>query len=131
MPQYAFEPPTAPTPGFVQTIRMSENGKPIGMAAWHAAQDTNDGVVQIVEFQIVPEDRRRGHGRALLTMMVRQWAAYHASRKTSLRSAWVVLRQKRHVIARSFFMSQGFNHVATVKDLFDGEDALVYVRAFN
>ena len=78
-----------------------------------------------------PAVRRRGHGRRLPGAMVQQWMAYHAGRKTRLRNGWVMLRHKRHVNARAFFLSQGFNHVATIKDLLDGEDALVYVRTFN
>ena len=131
MPQFTLEPPTAPTPGFLQTIRMSEQGKQVGAATWHAAHDTSDGVVQIVEFQITPEIRRRGHGKRLLAAMLEQWRVYHTTRKTPLRSAWVMLRHKRHVIARAFFLSEGFNHIGTIKDVLDGEDALVYVRTFN
>jgi GNAT superfamily N-acetyltransferase len=131
MPEFTLEPPTAPTPEFLQTIRMTEDGKPVGAATWHAAQDTDDGVVQIVEFQIAQPMRRRGHGKRLLAAMVQQWTAYHAARKTPLRSAWLLLRHKRHVIARAFFLSQGFNHIATIKDLLEGEDGLVYVRTFN
>src|SRR5690349_21479965 len=132
MPQFTFEPPTAPTPGFLQTIRMTEDGKSVGTATWHSAHDTQDGVAQIVEFQIAPPMQRRGHGKQLPAAMVQQWVAYHAARRMPLRrSAWVILRHKRHVIARAFFLSQGFNHVATIKDLLDGEDALVYARTFN
>jgi len=41
------------------------------------------------------------------------------------------VRQKEQVIARSFLMLHGFNHMASVKDLLEDEDGLVYVRTFD
>src|SRR2546422_456048 len=118
MPQFAYDPPASgPAAGMLQTIRMTEAGRPAGVARWHAAADDSgdDGVVQLVDFSVAPEFRRRGYGRQLLAAVVDQARAYHRARGTTLRRMWVVLRHRRHVVARAFFLSQGFTHVATLK----------------
>jgi ribosomal protein S18 acetylase RimI-like enzyme len=131
MPDFTFDPPTAAAPNLLQTVRMSEAEHALGAARWHVAADPSEGIVQVLDFAIEPPYRRRGHGKRLLAALVEQWGAYHRAREIPLRSAWLTLGHKRHVIARAFFMSQGFTHVATIKDLLRDEDALVYVRTFN
>lgn len=119
------------TPNLLQTIRMAEAGRSIGLTRWHSPADSGDGVVQILDFVIEPPHRRQGYGKRLLAATVQQWIAYQRARQLPLRSAWLVLGHKRHVIARAFFMSQGFTHVATIRDVLREEDGLVYVRTFN
>jgi GNAT superfamily N-acetyltransferase len=131
MPQLTYDPPTAPTAGFCQTIRMTEGDQAVGTAVWHAATDANDGVVQILDFNIAEPHRRQGYGKRLMAAVATETLAYHRGRKVAPRRLWVLLRQKRHVIARAFFASQGFTHIATVKDLLTGEDGLVYIRTFD
>jgi GNAT superfamily N-acetyltransferase len=131
MPQLIYDPPTAPIAGFCQTIRMTEGDQIVGTAIWHAATDTHDGVVQILDFSIVKPHCRQGYGKRLMAAVVTETLAYHRARKVAPRRLWVLLRQKRHIIARAFFASQGFTHIGTVKDLLTGEDGLIYIRTFD
>ena len=131
MPEFTYDPPIAPTAGFLQTIKMTEGVKLIGTALWHAAVDSKDGIVQILEFNIVPNFRRHGNGKRLMAALVSQVLAYHLARKMPPRRLWAALRQKSQVIARAFFTSQGFTHIATVKDLMANEEALAYIRTFD
>ena len=131
MPDVTFDPPVAGTDGFLQTIRFHVDDRPIATARWHVVQGTPDGVAQIIDFQVLPPHQRRGHGKRLIAAVIDQLRAYHRARKTALRRVWVGLRHKSHVIARAFFASQGFTHVATVRDLLSDEDLLIYMRTFN
>lgn len=133
MPQLIYEPPTptATAAGFCQTLRMTEGDQTVGSAVWHAAADGDDGVVQILDFSISKPHRRQGYGKRLMTALVAETLAYHRGRKVGPRRLWVMLRQKRHIIGRAFFASQGFTHIATVKDLLANEDGLVYIRTFD
>ena len=131
MPQFTFEPGTSPVAGLRQSICMSEGRTVIGSAAWHSPIDSKDGVIQILEFSIADAVRRQGNGKQLMGSLVREAIAYHQSRQVRLRRLWVALRQKKHIIARAFFASQGFTHIATVKDLLTDEDALIYIRTFD
>ena len=131
MRDLSFDPAVSDADGFFQTIQLHVDGKAVGTARWHALQGGGDGVVQIVDFHVLPPCQRRGHGRRLMGALVEQVRTYHAMRGVSPRRLWVGLRHKTHVIARAFFASQGFTHVATVKDLLVDEDLLVYIRAFN
>ena len=131
MPSFTFDPPTAATAGFTQAIRMNVGERRTGTALWHAATDSTDGVVQILDFQIAEPHRRQGNGKRLMAALVQETLAYHRARNIPARRLWVALRQKRHVIARAFFASQGFSHVATVKELLTDEDALIYIRTFD
>lgn len=131
MPHFTYDPSTAAQAGFVQTITMSERGKRLGVARWHAADDSPDGVVQILDFQIDPPFRRQGNGKKMMAALVEQCLAYSRTRRQPLRRLWVSVRQKKQVIARAFILSQGFTHIATIRDLLDGEDALVCIRTFD
>ena len=131
MPQFVFEPVASPEAGMRQAIRMLEGEKLVGWAAWHSPLDSEDGVIQILEFGVVEGCRRRGNGKQLMGALVRETLAYQQSRKVPPRRLWVLLRQKRHIIARAFFASQGFTHIATVKDLLTDEDGLAYIRTFD
>jgi hypothetical protein len=43
----------------------------------------------------------------------------------------MTIEQKGQVIARSFLMQFGFNHVGTIAEVLKGEDLLIYLRTFN
>ena len=131
MPQFSFDPPISATPGLIQTVRMLEGEQVMGMAIWHAGVDSDDGVVQLLEMNVAESLRRHGRGKRLLAAVVNQTLAYHQLRKVTPRRLWVALRQKRHIIPRAFFASQGFTHISTIKDLLRDEDALVYIRTFD
>ena len=131
MPHFTHDPPTAPRAGFIQTIRMLENDRSIGLARWHAADDSPDGVIQILDFNIEPAYRRQGHGKRLMAALVDECLAYSRARRQPLRRLWLTVRQKKQVIARAFMLSQGFSHIATIRDLLEGEDALVCIRTFD
>jgi ribosomal protein S18 acetylase RimI-like enzyme len=88
-------------------------------------------VAQIVNFHVLAPYQRRGPGKRLMGALIDQLRAYHQARRMPLRRVWIGLRHKSHVIGRAFFASQGFTHVATVKDLLTDEDLLIYMRTFN
>lgn len=131
MPEFIYDPPISPTPGLIQTIRMNEGQASIGTAIWQSASASDDGVAQILDFNITAALCRQGNGKRLLAGLVAQMLAYHRSRDIPARRLWILLRQKRHVIARAFFASQGFTHIATVKEVLRDEDGLIYVRTFD
>ena len=66
-----------------------------------------------------------------MAALVEQCQLYHRNRKKTFRRLWLTLGHKRHVIARAFFLSQGFTHVSTIKDIARDEDLLAYIRAFD
>jgi ribosomal protein S18 acetylase RimI-like enzyme len=129
--QLSADPPLTPITPFLQTVALSQNNRAVATARWHVAPDAPDGVVQLLDFTVVPVRRRQGLGKQLLAALVEQCHAYHRARQVPLRRVWISLRQKQHVIARAFFMSQGFTHIATIKDLLKDEDALIYIRTFD
>jgi GNAT superfamily N-acetyltransferase len=131
MPQFTFDPPISKAPGLIQTIRMTEGDQFMGTAIWHAPLDSDDGVVQLLELNVAESLRRQGLGKRLLAAVVNQTLAYHQLRQITPRRLWVALRQKRHIIPRAFFASQGFTHISTIKHLLQNEDALVYIRTFD
>jgi GNAT superfamily N-acetyltransferase len=131
MPEFTYDPPISPDSGFLQTIRLTEGNETLGTALWQAAEDSEDGIAQILDFSIAAASRRQRNGKQLMQALVAQTRAYHESRKIITRRLWLILRQKRHIVARAFFASEGFVHTGTIKELLRGEDALVYVRTFN
>jgi GNAT superfamily N-acetyltransferase len=116
--------------GFAQTIRLSEGGKMLAIARWHASA-REQGVVQLVELTVHPSHCRRGLGSALLNEVLQQAIVLHQLKKLRLRRIWVSIEQKTQVIARAFVTRHGFHHTATIKDLLDHQDALIYVRTFD
>lgn len=110
---------------------MHEGEKLIGTATWQSATASDDGVAQILDFNIATSLCRQGNGKRLMAALIGQSAAYHRQRSIAPRRLWILLRQKRHVIARAFFTSQGFTHISTVKELLWEEDGLVYIRTFD
>jgi GNAT superfamily N-acetyltransferase len=131
MSSFQYDPPPSQSDGFLQTVRLVDDGEPIATARWHAAPGDADGVVQILDFRVDPSRGRRGHGKRLLAAVIEQCLVYHKLRKRPLRRLWLTLHHKRHVIARAFFLSQGFTHTATIKDVAADGDLLVYVRTFD
>lgn len=131
MSSFQYEPPVAKSDGFLQTVRLVDDGEPIGAARWHAPPGDSDGVVQILEFRVDPSRGRRGNGKRLLAAVIEQCVAYHKLRKRPFRRLWLTLHHKQHVIARAFFLSQGFTHTATIKEIAADGDLLVYVRTFD
>lgn len=128
---FRYDPPISPTAGILQTISLIEDGKAVGVGRWHSAPDETEGVAQIIEFYVPPAHQRQGHGKRLLAALIDQCQLYHRQRKTPFRRLWLPLHHKRHVLARAFFLSQGFNHTATIKEIARDEDLLVYVRTFE
>ena len=135
MPKLTFDPPVRPTAAtadtFLQTIRLTTGDEQIAQARWLTTTDPAHGVVQILDFSVAPAHRRKGHGHFLMESLTAQATEYFALRKTRLRRAWLALEQKRQVIARSFLMQFGFNHVGTISQLLKREDLLIYMRTFD
>jgi ribosomal protein S18 acetylase RimI-like enzyme len=114
--------------GFSQKIVLSVQSTPAGFATWHVT-DGSAGVAQILELQIDPPHRRQGHGRRLLSAVVKQIEQYHQSHNNRLRQVWVMVRQKDEIGARAFLTDCGFHHVGSVPALFRTQDGLIYSRA--
>jgi GNAT superfamily N-acetyltransferase len=134
MPTFQYDPPLPPlgnNDGLLQTVRLIEGCDTLATAIWHSAPDDTDGIVQLIDFRVVPTEGRRGHGKRLLTALIDQCLQYHRLRGRPLRRLWMPLHHKRHVIARAFFLSQGFTHTITLKDLAIDQELLVYVRTFD
>ena len=132
MASYSYEPPLPPVApnAFVQTVRMTDEGEPIGYATW-SIPDIDAGVLQILSMALLPAHRRRGPGKRLLREVLKQGHARCKSRKRKLRKAWMLVRQKGQVVGRSFLPGQSFHHVSTISNLLKDEDGLVYIRAFD
>lgn len=134
MPTFAFEPPlptTAPaTNAFVQTVRVLDEGKPIGSATWTIPAIDN-GILQILTLEITAPQRRQGHAKRLLLQVLKQGDTLCRLKKRKFRKAWMLVRQKEQVVGRSFLTGQSFHHVSTINNLLKDEDALIYVRAFD
>jgi ribosomal protein S18 acetylase RimI-like enzyme len=132
MASYSYEPPLPPTApnAFVQVVRLTDEGQPIGVAVW-SLPDIDAGALQILTMEIYAPHRRRGHGKRLLSEVLKQGNALCKSRKRKLRKAWMLVRQKGEVVGRSFLTGQSFHHVTTVSHLLKDEDGLVYIRAFD
>ena len=132
MPSFVFEPPvpTAPPTSFFQTVRILEDGQPIGSATW-TVPSIDGGVLQILTLQITAGHRRQGNAKRLLIEVIRQATALCKLKKKKLRKAWMLIEQKEQVVGRSFLTGQSFHHVSTIGNLMKDQDALVYVRAFD
>ena len=123
-------PPDDDTGTFVQTVHLVEGGSVLATARWHAA-GPGEGVVQLLELWVDPARLRQGYGRRILAEAIEQARRYHQARHAPLRRVWCVVEQKRHVVGRSFLTGVGFHHVASVGNLFGGQEALIYVRAMD
>lgn len=113
---------------FTQTVTLRDGDASIGLARWAAGPE---GVVQLLCLQVDKSHRRQGHGRRLLNEVIRQARQLYAPRPAGLRRMWLIVEQKQQIIARAFLMGSGFHHVATIKDLYHDQDALIYLRSFN
>jgi hypothetical protein len=133
MSDFSYAPPLPANPtneGFVQTIKMSASGKPVGLARWHVRPGAADGVTQLLELTIIARNRQ-GHGRQLMAEVTKQARAYFKSRGSHLRRMWIAVEQKGQVIGRAFLTEQGFHHVATLPELMHAQDALLYMKSFD
>ena len=116
--------------GFSQTIQLRDGDKTLATALWYAPAG-QQGVVQLIELTVDPSHCRHGLGSSLLREVIQQAISLHNLRKRRLRRIWVSVGQKTQVIARAFLTQHGFHHTATIKELLDHQDALVYVRTFD
>ncbi|HEV7301327.1 MAG TPA: GNAT family N-acetyltransferase [Tepidisphaeraceae bacterium] len=132
MATFSYEPPLPPVApdAFIQTVYLVEEGTRIGAATW-VIPDIDAGVLQILTMEIVPAHRRHGHGKRLLSEVLKQGNALCRSRKRKLRKSWMLMRHKGQVVGRSFLTGQSFHHVSTISHLLKDEDGLVYIRAFD
>jgi GNAT superfamily N-acetyltransferase len=133
MPNLTCDPPvrSATADTFLQTLRYAEGDQLIAHARWLAATDLSHGVAQILDFTVSPTHRRKGHGHFVMEALTTQAADYFQHRKSRLRRVWIPVEQKHQVIARSFLMQFGFNHVGTISQLLKREDLLIYMRTFD
>jgi ribosomal protein S18 acetylase RimI-like enzyme len=132
MPQTHYDPildKQAAQP-FIQRIDLREGSTTIATARWHAPMG-REGVAQLLDLNVIPEHRRKGHGSRLLTLFIEQAAAYGSAIGTPTRRLWVSVEQKTQVNARAFLTRHGFHHVATIKELLAAQDALVYLRSLD
>ena len=116
---------------FLQSIRYADGDTLIGQARWHTTCDPSEGVAEILYLTVAPPYRRKGNGRRLMEAVTSQASEYFKCRKSRLRRLWVPVNQKSQVLARSFLMQFGFNHVGTIKELLRDEDLLMYMRTFD
>ena len=113
-----------------QRLTLTLDGRVIAHARWHATA-SDDGVFQIADLFVDPLHQRKGHGSRLLREMYEHAIATFRSLGITPRRVWVCVEQKRHVTARAFFSKHGFQHVATMKEHFVDQDAMLYSRSFN
>jgi ribosomal protein S18 acetylase RimI-like enzyme len=132
--ELTYEPPIPPKPpadGFLQTIRLSDGGRVVGVARWHVRPGSTDGVAQLLDLTVPTTRARHGHGRQLMHAVYAQVQAYFRARRIVPRRLWIAVEQKTQIIGRSFLTGLGFHHVATVSNLMKDQDALVYTRSFD
>ena len=133
MPELTYDPPlpAGPIDGFVQTIRLSEQSKPVGHARWHVAGDGSTGIAQLLEIAIHPPFRRTGHGQRLLTAAIDQIQLLFRIHKIPARRVWMNVNQKDQVNGRAMLTHAGFHHMGTIPSLLKDQDALIYVRSMD
>ena len=128
--KFVHRPPLAPALPFGQQIELVLNGEVVGVARWHAPEGV-DGILQIADLHIEGAHQRQGHGSALLNKVYAEAKALFATLNVKPRRAWLIIEQKRHVIARAFLSRHGFQHVATMTALYRGQDGMIYQRSFD
>jgi ribosomal protein S18 acetylase RimI-like enzyme len=133
MPDLSYDPPlpTSSINGFVQTIRLTVAGKPVGHARWHITGDGHDGVVQILELTVGINHRRQHHGKTLYDAMLQQVGKFFKAHKIRPRRIWINVEQKDQVVGRAFLAGCGFHHVATIPTLLSGQDAMVFLLSLD
>jgi ribosomal protein S18 acetylase RimI-like enzyme len=122
--------PRAEREGFLQTIQIPGGSDVLATACWHAPSG-REGVVQLIELSVDPAQRRQGLGTALLREVMQQATALHKAKRIRLRRMWISVEQKTQVNGRAFLTKHGFHHNATITELLDDQDALLYVRTFD
>ena len=115
---------------FFQTLRIRQNGVDVATARWHSTGNA-EGVAQLIDLEVAPEQRRNKHATRLMHEVVRQIGLYFSQLNIPHRRIWVGVEQKSQVVARAFLMMHGFHHMNTVDSLFDEQDMLIYVRTMN
>lgn len=129
--RYVLTPATAGAAlPFGQKIDLMLNGKLAGTARWHAPESA-DGIVQVCDIRIAPEFQRQGHGSLLLRRLYAEATAVFIAAGVKPRRVWILIEQKRHVIARAFLSRNGFQHVSTMRDAFKKQDGMIYQRSFD
>ncbi|CAN5453770.1 hypothetical protein BH10PLA1_BH10PLA1_15560 [soil metagenome] len=133
MPDFSYDPPLPPGPveGFIQTIRLIDAGKQIGLAKWYVPGDGHDGVAQLLELATTLPVRRTGQGKRLMSATLDEIRKFFRARKFPTRRVWMNVNQKDHVIGRAFLTGAGFHHVGTIASLLKGQDALIYVLSLD
>lgn len=115
---------------FSQHIELVLNGQTVGTARWHAPEGT-DGIIQITDLAIHPDHQRHGHGSTLLKKCYAEAYELFAAHGIKPRRVWMILEQKRQVIARAFLSKHGYQHVSTMTALYKGQDGMLYQRSFD
>lgn len=115
---------------FIQKLTLVRNRHTIGRLIWYAP-DTNDGVMQILDIRVEPAYQRQNHGSALLRAAYEQAFALFKKLGIRPRRVWVAVEQKAHVQARAFLSRHGFHHVSSVKNVFQDQESLIYLKAFD
>lgn len=128
--KFVLRPPLGSALPFGQQIELVVNGEVVGVARWHAP-DGKDGIIQIADFHIADGHQRQGHGSALLNKVYAEAKALFASLDIKPRRVWMIVEQKRHVIARAFLSRHGYQHVSTMTALYRGQDGMIYQRSFD
>lgn len=118
---------------FVQVVevRDDDSGAVLARGLWHASAE--QVTAQILELQVDPAHRRRGHGGRVVERVVAEVVRLNAARPPGLRirAIWLVAAQVAHIAARGFLTKHSFHHVATSKHLYLDQDAMMYARALD
>ncbi len=116
--------------GFSQELRLAHDGTTLACAHWHCP-DIGQGVVQLISLEVIPTHRRQGLGKAMLRHVMEQSRKLHSLHRRPLRRLWANIRQKDEIIARALLTGFGFHHVASVQELFDNQEGLIYTLSFD
>jgi ribosomal protein S18 acetylase RimI-like enzyme len=134
MPDLLIDPPIPRAKShdpFLQTLTLTIGNEPIARARWLVSTAPAQGVVQLLDLTVHPDHRRQGHAHRLMEAVTQQAQTYFKTQKSRLRRIWTSIEQKNQILARSFLMQFGFNHVGTISELLKDEDLLIYMRTFD
>ncbi|MGC4032139.1 MAG: hypothetical protein QM754_10485 [Tepidisphaeraceae bacterium] len=88
-------------------------------------------MIQIADIHIADGHRRQGNGSTLLKKVYAEAAEFFTALNIKPRRCWILIEQKRHVVARAFLSRHGYQHVSTLSAVFRGQDGMLYQKSFD
>lgn len=114
------------TSPIVQKVELlNDAGATIAHATWFSTGV--DGQLQLLHLEVAPDQRRRGVGTKLFTLLKKEADLFFRSRGQRLRRIFCYAAHRDDIVFRGWLTRQGFHPTNTMTNVLKKQDVMIYL----